>query len=75
MGTPAEIPFSYGDVISITGIGTKVLMWLRDPNGVIRGVSIDISDPVNPAVSRAEIIIKRRTEGHAPRRKGGAKPV
>jgi hypothetical protein len=69
MARALEIPFGYGDVLAITGSGTKVLMWLKDGNGVIRGLLVDVTDPANPSVSRDEIVIRRRTEGQVRKKK------
>ena len=63
MGKTLEIPFSHGDVIAITGSGTKVIMWLKDANGVVRGLLLDVTDPANPTVAKDEIIVRRKTEG------------
>lgn len=64
-----EIPFGYGDVIAITGAGAKVLMWLKDSNGVVRGLLLDITDPANPVLGRDEIIVRRKTEGQVRKKK------
>lgn len=69
MAKPLEIPFSYGDVLSITGSGSKVVLWLKDGTGIVRGLLIDLTDPANPVVGRDEIIIRRRTEGQVRKKK------
>ena len=69
MGRPLEIPFAYGDILSITGSGAKVVMWFKDGNGVIRGVLIDVSDPQNPVVAREEVVVRRKTDGQVRKRK------
>ena len=69
MGRPLEIPFSYGQIISITGTGAKVVMWFKDDNAVIRGVLIDVSDPGNPQVAKDEVVIRRKTEGQVRKKK------
>lgn len=70
MGRPLEIPFAYGQVLSITGSGAKVVMWFKDDNGVIRGVLIDVSDPGNPQIAKDEVVIRRKTDGQVrPNRK------
>ncbi len=62
-----EIPFSYGDLVAVTGAGTKVILWLKDPSGIIRGVVADITNPAAPVILKDEITIKRKTEGRAKR--------
>ncbi|HYE98074.1 MAG TPA: hypothetical protein VEJ18_04140 [Planctomycetota bacterium] len=69
MGRPLEIPFSYGDILAITGSGAKVVMWFKDDNSVIRGVLVDVSDPQNPVVAKDEVVIRRKTEGQVRKRK------
>lgn len=69
MGRPLEIPFSYGDILAITGSGAKVVMWFKDDNSVIRGVLVDVSDPGNPVVAKDEVVIRRKTEGQVRKRK------
>lgn len=69
MGRALEIPFSYGDVLAITGAGAKVVMWFKDDNGVIRGVLVDVSDPTNPQVARDEVVVRRKTEGQVRKKK------
>jgi len=69
MAKSLEIPFAYGDVIAITGSGAKVVMWLKDGTGVVRGLLLDLTDPANPSVGRDEIIIRRRTEGQVRKKK------
>lgn len=64
MGKPLEIPFSYGDVLAITGGGAKVVMWFKDENRVIRGVLVDVTDPNNPQMAKDEVVIRRKTEGN-----------
>ena len=63
MGKALEVPYSHGDVIAITGAGAKVIMWMKDANGVVRGLLVDITDPANPSLGKDEIIIRRKTEG------------
>ena len=69
MGRPLEIPFSYGQILSITGSGAKVVMWFRDENAVIRGVLVDVSDPNNPQVAKDEVVIRRKTDGQVRKKK------
>ena len=69
MGKSVDIPFGYGDVIAITGSGPKVVMWFKDPTGVVRGLLLDVTDPANPALNKEEIIIRRKTEGQVRKRK------
>jgi hypothetical protein len=64
-----EIPFAYGDVMSITGSGAKVIVWLRAPDGVIRGLLLDLTDPANPQLGKDEIIVRRKTEGQVRKKK------
>jgi hypothetical protein len=69
MAKPIEIPFAYGDVIAITGAGAKVVLWLKDPNSQIRGLTLDLTNPAAPAISKDEIVIRRKTEGQVRRKK------
>ena len=69
MARPLEIPFSYGDILAITGSGAKIVMWFKDDNSVIRGVLVDVSDPQNPVVARDEVVVRRKTEGQVRKRK------
>ena len=69
MAKPLEVPFGYGDVISITGSGNKVILWFKDPNGVIRGLLLDVTNPASPLMTKDEVVIRRRTEGQVRRRK------
>lgn len=69
MAKSVEIPFSYGDVIAVTGSGMKVVMWLKDPTGVIRGLLVDVSDPTAPKLAKDEVVIRRKTEGQVRRKK------
>ena len=69
MAKTLEIPFSHGDVIAITGAGGKVIMWLKDANGVVRGLLLDVTDPANPTVGKDEIIVRRKTEGQVRKKK------
>ena len=69
MAKSLEIPFAYGDVIAITGSGAKVVMWLKDATGVVRGLLMDLTDPANPVVGKDEIIIRRKTEGQVRKKK------
>ena len=69
MPKPIEIPFAYGDVIAITGSGSKVVLWLKDPNSQIRGLTLDITNPTAPSILKDEIIIRRKTEGQVRRKK------
>jgi hypothetical protein len=64
-----EIPFSHGDLVTITGIGTKVVLWFKDFSGAIRGVTLDITNPTSPVMAKDEILIKRKTEGASRGRK------
>ena len=69
MAKTLEIPFTYGDVIAITGQGNKVIMWMKDSNSVVRGLLLDITDPTNPVMGRDEIIVRRKTEGQVRKKK------
>lgn len=73
MSKAPEIPFSYGDIVAVTGIGTKVVLWFKDPSGVIRGVTADVANPAAPVLLKDEILIKRKTEGRT--RKSKLPPV
>ncbi len=69
MGKPLEVPFAYGEVLSITGTGSKVIMWFKDANSVIRGLLLDVSNPTSPVVHKDEVIIRRKTEGQVRKKK------
>ena len=69
MTKPLEVPFNYGDVISITGSGNKVILWFKDPNSVIRGLLLDVTNPASPFITKDEVVIRRKTESHARKRK------
>ena len=71
MGKALEIPFSYGDVLAITGGGAKVVMWFKDENRVIRGVLVDVTDPINPTMAKDEVVFRR---GGAARPAGRCRP-
>ena len=75
MSKPLEIPFSYGEILSITGSGAKVVFWFKDEHAVIRGVLVDVSDPHNPQIAKDEVIIRRKTEGNVRKRKSMLPPV
>ncbi len=69
MAKPIEIPFAYGDVIAITGTGSKVVLWLKEPTGLVRGLLVDVTNPAAPVLSKDEILIRRRTEGQVRKKK------
>ena len=69
MGKSVDIPFGYGDVIAITGQGPKVVLWFKDPNSIVRGLLMDMSDPANPVLNKEEIVIRRKTEGQVRKKK------
>ncbi len=69
MGKPLEVPFSYGEVLSITGSGNKVILWFKDTNGVIRGLLLDVTNPSSPVITKDEVIIRRKTEGQVRKRR------
>ena len=78
MAKPLEVPFGHGDVISITGSGNRVILWFKDPNGVIRGLLLDVTDPNSPVMTKDEVVIRRKTEGHVRKKKlppVGQKPL
>lgn len=64
-----EVPFAYGDVFAITGSGTKLMVWLKDENGAVRGIGLDLTNPAAPVLTKDEIIIRRKTEGLVRRNK------
>jgi hypothetical protein len=68
-----EIPFSYGDLVSVTAAGAKFILWFKDPTGIIRGVISDVTNPAAPVILKDEIVFKRRTEGRS--RKSKLPPV
>ncbi len=53
------VPYSYGDLISISHDGPRTLLWFLSRDGVIRGVPIDTSNPTAPKIGVDEIIIRR----------------
>ena len=69
MSKVLEVPYSYGDVIAITGAGAKVMVWMKDANGSVRGLGLDFTNPGAPVLSKDEILIKRKTEGQVRRKK------
>jgi len=69
MAKSVDIPFGYGDVITITGSGPKVVLWFKDPTGMVRGLLMDLTDPANPVLNKEEIIIRRKTEGQVRKKK------
>jgi len=69
MGRAIEIPYGYGDVISITGSGQRVIFWVKDSTGLVRGLLVDITDPANPLLARDEIVIRRKTDGQLRKKK------
>jgi len=69
MAKPIEIPFAYGDVIAITGTGPKVVVWLKEPTGLVRGLLVDVTNPSAPVLAKDEIVIRRKTEGNVRKKK------
>lgn len=69
MGKAIDIPYSYGDVIAITGTGPKAVVWLKDGTGTIRGLLLDMTNPAAPVLAREEILLRRKTEGHVRNKK------
>jgi len=69
MAKSIEVPFGYGDVLAITGSGTKAILWLKDSTGVVRGLLVDLTDPANPIVGKDEIVVRRKTEGQVRKKK------
>jgi hypothetical protein len=69
MGKPVEIPYAYGEVLAITGTGTKIVVWMKDANSAVHGMILDITDPANPVLGKDEILLKRKTEGQVRRKK------
>lgn len=68
-----EIPFSYGDLVTVTPAGAKFVLWFKDPTGIVRGVIADVTNPSAPVLLKDEIVFKRRTEGRT--RKSKLPPV
>jgi hypothetical protein len=68
-----EIPFSYGDLVSVTTAGAKIVLWFKDPTGIIRGIISDVTNPAAPVILKDEIVFKRKTEGRT--RKSKLPPV
>jgi hypothetical protein len=44
-------------------------MWLKDPNSQIRGLTLDLTNPAAPVLSKDEIVVRRKTEGQVRRKK------
>ena len=54
------VPYSYGDLISISHEGPKTLLWFLGKDGSIRGVPLDLTNPSSPKLGgENEIIVKR----------------
>ena len=54
------LPYSYGDLISISHDGPRTLLWFLSKDGSIRGVPLDLSDPKAPKLGgENEILVKR----------------
>jgi hypothetical protein len=68
-----EIPFSYGDLVTVTPAGAKVILWFKDPTGIVRGVIADITNPAAVFLLKDELVFKRKTEGRT--RKSKLPPV
>lgn len=67
-GKVPDVPFGYGNLITVTqGKSGSVLLWFVDHSGTIRGVPVETGD--------GELVIKRRTEGQARRKRGVLPPV
>ncbi len=64
-----EVPYSFGEVFAITGSGAKLMVWMKDENGAVRGIGLDLTNPAAPTLTRDEIIIRRKTEGLVRRKK------
>lgn len=69
MSKGAEIPFAYGKLVTVTGSGTRVVMWFSDHTEVVRGIIVDFTTPSSPTIHKDEIVIRRRTEGQTRKRK------
>jgi len=72
-----DIPFQYGSLVAVTPAGvSRVQMWFSDASGIIRGVTLDTSNPSEPRViPEEEIVLHRRTEGQTRRRRASLSPV
>ena len=42
---------------------------LKDPNSIVRGLLMDLTDPANPVLNKEEIVIRRKTEGQVRKKK------
>ena len=53
------VPFSYGDLVSISHDGPRTILWFLSRDGVIRGVPLDVSNPSMPKFGPDEIIDRK----------------
>ncbi|MBI2899377.1 MAG: hypothetical protein HYY17_04285 [Planctomycetes bacterium] len=76
-GKSLDISFAYGNLVSVTpGTGGSYVLWFTDSSGIVRGLSLDVSDPANPKLlPEREITIRRRTEGQMKRKRGSLPPI
>ena len=53
------VPYSYGDLLSISHDGPRTTLWFLSRDGVIRGVPLDTTNPAAPVMGPDEIVIRR----------------
>ena len=54
------VPFTYGELFSITSDGPRVYFWFASREGVIRGLPLDTRDPnCTLKIGQNEIVVKR----------------
>lgn len=56
------VPYSYGDLVSISHEGPKSRFWFLAKDGSLRGVVLDLTNPAAPKLELggdAEIMLKR----------------
>ncbi len=69
------VPFTYGDLVSISHDGPRTLLWFLSRDGVIRGVPIDTTNPSAPKMGPDEIIVRRGGATDSSSRASLAKPA
>jgi hypothetical protein len=70
------VPFSYGDLVSITNDGAKTLLWFLARDGILRGVPLEVHGNEPKLDFDREVVIKRGgvTDSSARQILSGAKP-
>lgn len=72
-GKVLEIPFGFGNLISVTPAGAHFMLWFSDTAGQIRGIPLDPAKP--ELILEREIVIKRRTDAQTRRKRGTLPPI